>query len=321
MKFSQIALQVMAAKEVGVIKSNDKFWKNYPFIENFHKLVEENPKILDKAEFLERSFGNMDSDYGFICAYDDEFPVINSNALDSTKPCLLFYRGDISLLENLNNIVAVIGLTKPDLDIEKRERRFVKELVDNGVVILSGLADGCDSISHRVSVEENSPTIAVLPSTLNRIFPPSNRQLAEDIVSTGGLLLTEYYKEPEGRYGGTARFIERDKLQALFSKAVILTASYRKSDGDCGSRHAMEAAFRFKTNRYMMYNDNKDRVNILFGLNQDYYDDNNSNIAVLSKNSVKEIVELNNPLLNPTFNKPKYKPEPEEENFDQITLG
>ena len=58
--------------------------------------------------------------------------------------------------------------------------------------IISGLALGCDKIAHETTIEENKITIAVLPSGLNNITPPSHIKLAEKIIETDGCLLTEY---------------------------------------------------------------------------------------------------------------------------------
>lgn len=317
MKFSQEALYVYVARKLDLITSNAKFWANFSNLKDFNELVKENPQIIAEAENIVRKFDDVDDEYGFICGFDSEYPVINPKAPNGVKPALLFYRGDISLLEDLNNVVAVIGLTTPTQEIEQRERRFVKELVDNGVVILSGLADGCDSISHKVCVELKSPTIAVLPSTLNKIFPANNKELAEDIVSTGGLLVTEYFAEPGSRNESVSRFVNRDKIQALFAKAVILTASYKLGEGDCGSRHAVEAAYKFNHDRYMMYNEKIDFDNEKFGLNRVYLTDK-MNVKVLSKNSLKEILELKNPALSSS--KAVVKVEELEES-EQIVFG
>lgn len=321
MKCTKIALQVFASKQLGLIKTNAVFNKKYSTsLKEFEKLVEENPRINDRAEQLESQFESMGCCDGIICAYDDNFPVINTKANGSQKPFLLFYRGDISLLKDLNNIVAVIGLTEPTPEIEERERSFVKLLVDNGIIILSGLADGCDSISHKVCVEEDAPTIAVLPSTLNKIFPPKNTQLAEDIVSKGGLLITEYYQEPQSRER-ISWFIQRDGVQALFSKAVILTASYRHGEGDSGSRHAMEAGQKFGHNCYMMYNEKKDKGNQLFGLNQDFSMQNDY-VKTLSKKTIQEIFEIENPLLKRVARKiePKEQCNEPQEEHEQLGL-
>lgn len=303
MHYSNIAMQVLVAKELKLIKSNAKFWENYSTEERFYELINEYEGFDDRCEAFSAQYSESSEslensdDFGFICSFDPEFPIINKNANNSQKPFLLFYRGNIELLKTLNNNATVIGLLDPTEEIEKRERTIVKKLIEENMVIVSGLAEGCDSIAHNVCVEEGAQTIAILPSTLQKIIPASNRELADNIIKNNGLLITEYYKEPMGRYEAVNRFVERDRLQAMFSKAVILIASYRKGEGDSGSRHAMESAKKFKVERYMMYNNQKDSQDKRFGLNYDFYNKNNENVIVLSKEKIKEISNINNPFV------------------------
>jgi DNA processing protein len=71
--------------------------------------------------------------------------------------------------------------------------------------------------------------------------------LAEEIVSKDGLVITEYFRESQTPLEQSGRYVTRDRLQALFSDCVILSASYAKNDQglDSGSRHAMAAAAKY----------------------------------------------------------------------------
>lgn len=209
---------------------------------------------------------------GVISVFDSEFPQIYPTVKkDGDKPYLLFYKGDISLLKNLQKNVAVIGLLNPEQNIVEREAVVVKKLVEKGMNIVSGLAKGCDTIAHKVCLEANGKTIAILPSPLANIFPAENRGLAEEIVDNGGLLISEYYKKPISKFESTKRFIDRDRLQAMFSKAIFLAASYSEGMGDSGSRHAMGKAEEYSLFRAMLYDENFDKNNPQFGLNRSYY--------------------------------------------------
>ena len=163
---------------------------------------------------------------------------------------------------NSNNLnLAVIGVLNPIQTIKKMEENIVEILVKNNAVILSGLAHGCDSIAHEVALRHNGATVAILPSTLANIIPRDNADLAEQIVLNGGLLLSEYYKEPAAREQ-ISRFVQRDRLQALFSDMVILSASYSQCDTDrdkkfdSGSKHAMNKALDYGIKRAIMYDEN-----------------------------------------------------------------
>lgn len=296
MKYSEIACKVVAAKECGIIKSNAQFWSNFSDKKKFEEVISNNSQVLNTTEKLHNEFNVYDDDEGVICAFDDTFPVINKNVKNnSDKPYLLFYKGDLTLLQDLNKNVAVIGLIEPDEEIIRRETEVVKSLVRNDLVIVSGLANGCDTVAHKVCLEMNGKTIAILPSQINKVYPSDNRKIAEKIVEKGGLLISEYYKEPMSKREAISRFIERDRLQAMFAKAILLVASYRKGEGDSGSRHAMEAARKFQIERYVMYKSKTDENNKRFGLNKDLIDVQCASKArILHSSSIDYIKALEN---------------------------
>ena len=299
MIFSDIALKVLAAKEVGLIKSNAQFVAEFSEREKFESTVLYNERVEGVTDAFIQQFAAGDEDEGFICAFDDKFPFINNNVKKSDKPYLLFYKGDITLLSDLNKNVAVIGLVDPTPQIERREIEVVDRLVKSGLIVVSGLAKGCDTIAHKVCVDSGNKTIAILPSQVSNITPAINRNLAKDIVSKGGLLLTEYYKEPSNRQNAIGRFIERDRLQAMFSKAVVLIASYRKNEGDSGARHAMEAARSYGVERYVMFNETTDLDDKQFGLNKDLVQLKYDAAKVLNKGSIEIIkTSVNSNLIN-----------------------
>lgn len=300
MKFSDIALKVFAAKESGLIKTNAEFWSKCPNRGEFDKKICNAPKFSEVYERMFNTCSDSESDVGIICAFDEAFPHINSKVKNKgDKPFLIFYRGDISLLSDLNKNVAVIGLINPEEEIKKRERDIVKQLVNNELIIVSGLAAGCDSIAHKVAVDMGGKTIAILPSNISKVYPAEHREFAEEIVEKGGLLISEYYKESASRNESVKRFIERDRLQAMFSKAVILIASYRKGEGDSGSRHAMEAARKYGIDRFAMFNQKIDNENPQFGLNIDYLSENVDNpTKTLLTESINDIASLYNPDLD-----------------------
>jgi predicted Rossmann fold nucleotide-binding protein DprA/Smf involved in DNA uptake len=86
-------------------------------------------------------------------------------------------------------------------------------------MVVAGLAWGVDTAAHTAAVERAGCTWAVLPSGLDLVFPPSNASLSERIVAGGGALLSEYF--PGTRPHHTF-FVERDRLQAALSDAVVV---------------------------------------------------------------------------------------------------
>lgn len=187
---------------------------------------------------------------GIIAFCDEGFPTYKSEIKSSDKPVLLTYKGDLGLL-NKNELlrIAVIGLQNPCEKIKDLEEKITAKMLQKDAVIVSGLAKGCDTIAHECALKNNGATIAILPSTLRKILPSSNAELANEIIANGGLLISEYIAECKNpRFDLPQRYIERDRLQALFSDAVCLVASYAHSDSvkdkskDSGARHALEKA-------------------------------------------------------------------------------
>lgn len=301
MKYSSIALDVLTAKECGIIKSNSQFWKSFSELENFkNEILNYDSFAKTRQKILDEMKNTMI--HGFCCLFDDNFPLINKNVKrNSDKPYLLFYKGDLSLLNDLNKNIAIIGQVDPDDSIIKREESIVKSIVKEELVVVSGLALGCDAVAHSTCIDNNGKTIAVLPSTIDKIYPSENKEIAEKIVKNGGLLVSEYHKNPISKHEAISRFIERDRLQAMFSKTIILISSYRKGEGDSGSRHAMEAAKKYGIDRFVMFNKATDHYNIKFGLNKDLIE-NEVGVKILQSSSIEYLKKLKNENLIKTKN-------------------
>ncbi len=207
------------------------------------------------------------------------------------KPVVLFYRGDLNLLGKHRKNIAVIGLLNPDKDTESVERNIVADLVNNGATIVSGLALGCDSIAHKQALLSGGKTVAILPSPLNEILPQANKGLAEEIVRSQGLLISEYYEKVKSKMELSGRYQERDRLQALFSDCVVLSASYAKNDlgNDSGSRLAMEYALSYSIPRAVMYDSKLNADNPKYDLNRQLIRESDE-IIVISGENVKSSV-------------------------------
>lgn len=274
---SNLAIKLYAMVKNGIIKSNAMFWREF----SKEKIEEFDIDNFDIEKELQEKGLNL------VCVFDDNFPIIVNNLKNTDKPFLFVYKGNIELLSNTRNNVAVIGVLSPTPDIENREQKIVKELAISNLVIVSGLARGCDTIAHKTCLACNGKTIAILPTTFDDLYPKENGKLASVIIENGGLVITEYVKKPRNKYEGIKRFIERDRLQAMFSKAVILIASFRQGQGDSGSRHAMQKAKEYDKLRYVMFNQKTDLNKEIFGLNQDLLNDN---AIVLTEKTIKEII-------------------------------
>lgn len=246
----------------------------------------------DKIESAIKQLGNNID--GLVTIGDVDFPFIRGVVKPADKPFALFYKGNISLLNKDNLNIAVIGVLNPDDKIELTERMVTAEILKHNATIISGLALGCDSIAHKTALERGGKTVAILPSTLDNILPKENIELAERIVEEGGLLISEYYEAPKSRNDMISRFVVRDRLQALFSDAVLLAASYapNKLGNDCGSRHAMEKAKIYGIKRGVIYNESKHHNIAMYDLNRQMLAEDRSVIRIDSTNISEAVLRL-----------------------------
>jgi DNA processing protein len=100
------------------------------------------------------------------------------------------------------------------------------DLARAGVLIISGLALGVDSIAHKAALDAGGLTLAVLPSPIEQIYPASHQQLAERIVAQGGALVSEY---PAGAPLYRLNFVERNRIASGLCDALLITEAAAKS--------------------------------------------------------------------------------------------
>ncbi len=122
--------------------------------------------------------------------------------------------------------VAIVGSRKVTAYGRSVTEKLASELAAQGIVIVSGLALGVDSIAHKAALDAGGITVAVLPSSLSAIYPSAHRQLAKRIVNEGGALISEY---PDGTESFKQNFIERNRLVSGLSDAVLITEAAQGS--------------------------------------------------------------------------------------------
>lgn len=306
MKYSENAINVMAAR---IYKGIGRAW----IVRNLSdpkpedaivKLLNESSKsdglitIEDfnkKKTTLRRMLSESDDAIdGVVAIGDDDFPTHRGSVKNSERPIFLFYKGDLSLLSTKSKNVAVIGLLNPTQEIEIVERKLVSGLVESGAVIVSGLALGCDTIAHLQTLDSNGKTVAILPSPLNDIMPAKNKELAKDIVKNGGLLVSEYLTAPKSKMELSGRYQDRDRLQALFSDSIVLSASYAKNDlgNDSGSRLAMGYAKDYSIPRAVIYDQEQHFRNPMFDLNRQIIQEDPTVVVFNEKNSKSALSKI-----------------------------
>ncbi len=133
-------------------------------------------------------------------------------------PAVLYVKGDPSALKS-EIMIAVIGTREPsDFGMESG-RRISAFLACSGATIVSGLARGCDTTGHKGCLDAGGKTIAVLAHGLDSVHPRENKRLADEIVESGGCVISEY---ATGTKPARNFFVERDRLQSGLSDGVIV---------------------------------------------------------------------------------------------------
>ena len=164
----------------------------------------------------------------------DKYPPLLKE-IDS-PPVILYCRGDVSLLKM--DCLGVVGTRRATRYGKDVGAKFVKDIATENIVIVSGLAEGIDTVAHKSTLEVNGKTIAVLGGGINNIYPNSNITLANNIVEKGGLLVSEYKpNEPALTY----HFPVRNRIIAGLSKGVFIVEATEKS----GSMHTKNYALDY----------------------------------------------------------------------------
>lgn len=149
---------------------------------------------------------------------DDGYPKRLLNCYDS--PTLLFYKGTADL--NASRIVAVVG-TRSNTDYGKAfTETFIKNLADQNVLIISGLAYGIDAVAHKASVKAGLPTVGVVGHGLSKIYPSQHSELAKEMIAAGGGLLSEFFHDTKP---DKHNFPLRNRIVAGLSDAVVIVES------------------------------------------------------------------------------------------------
>lgn len=161
---------------------------------------------------------------------DHDYPVLLRKSQDD--PCLLWVQGTLST--NVNS-VAIVGSREPTHHGKLITARIANFFVDQGWSVVSGLAQGCDTIAHESTLQCGGHTVAVMAHGLQKVLPAINIKLAERILANGGALVSEF---PFGRNAKPHQFVKRDRTQAGLAQGVVMVQSDLKG----GSLHATRAA-------------------------------------------------------------------------------
>ena len=151
-------------------------------------------------------------------------------------PSRLYLQGNPEVLNEIG--IAVIGSRTNTQYGENICKKFVKNLVEYNINIISGLAVGIDSIAHKTCLKNSGKTIAVLPSGLDNIYPSKHKELAQAIIDNGGAIISEYENNIKAE---SKKFLERNRIVAGLGIGTLVIEGGARSGTSVTAKYTIES--------------------------------------------------------------------------------
>lgn len=199
------------------------------------KGIAESKRDLEKAKVtLEREAVLAEkTNSSIMTLHDPLYPSLLKEQV-AVAPPLLYVRGSLQPLST--QTIGIVGTRQPSTEGGRWAREFASRAAENGWQVVSGLALGIDAAGHQGALDAGGYTLAVLGCGIDRVYPPENRRLFEDILSSGGAIISEY---PFGTPPMGDNLRKRNKITVALSRAIVI--------GECplgsGTLIAAEEAF------------------------------------------------------------------------------
>jgi len=162
---------------------------------------------------------------------------------EKNAPPTLYFQGNRELLSHGPRI-AVVGSRKASAEGLKRARALSRALVDRGVVVVSGLAEGIDTAAHLSALDAGGETIAVIGTPLDKYYPAANKELQLRLAREQ-LVVSQF---PVGAVINPKNFPIRNRTMALLTDATVIVEAGEKS----GTLHQGWEALRLGRMLYLM---------------------------------------------------------------------
>lgn len=172
---------------------------------------------------------------GMVTIFDKNYPGPLRHI--HNPPFLLYVRGSTDVLNQ--TCFGVVG-TRALSEYGKRTTpHIVLDIARAGFTIVSGLANGIDTLAHKTALEAGAPTVAVLGTGTDdrTIYPATNLRLAHKIIETGGAVISEY---APGTHGTKFSFPQRNRIISGLSKGVLVVEADEQSGALITAAYALE---------------------------------------------------------------------------------
>lgn len=192
-------------------------------------VVDEERKLIDP----EREWSKLiESDIGAVSTIDPEYPELLKEI--PYPPSIIYYRGS---LEKANQpAVALVGSRRCTFYGKEVSGRIAAELAAEKVTVVSGMALGIDTAAHKGALENSGYTVAVLGCSLDKCYPPQNRDLMGQIMQEG-LVVSEYAAGTEPL---PMHFPQRNRIISGLSLGTLVIEATAKSGALITANYALE---------------------------------------------------------------------------------
>lgn len=177
--------------------------------------VVENLVHIRSSVCVEKEWERIQAQGITVLTWEDESYPRRLKEVDQSPP-VLYLRGDLRPEDEW--AVAIVGTRRITGYGKQVAEELACELARHGVTVVSGLARGVDAVAHRAALNAGGRSIAILGSGVDRIYPPENQRLAEQIIGRGALI-SDY---PPGTPPEATNFPPRNRIISGISMAVVV---------------------------------------------------------------------------------------------------
>lgn len=192
-------------------------------------------KILDykNFEFGKKEIETADAlGINLITFWDERYPINLKRIYD--PPVLLYVKGDLRMEDKF--AISIVGTRLPSSYGRLIAEKFSSELAQQGLVIISGLARGIDTLSHWATVKSGGRTFAVLGTGLDKVYPSENKKLCDEIIKNGALISEFSF----GTGPDAVNFPRRNRIIAGLALGTIVVEAGEKSGALLTANYALD---------------------------------------------------------------------------------
>lgn len=171
---------------------------------------------------------------GFITPWCKQYSELLRNI--HVPPAVLYYQGDISLLQS-QKMIACVGARKAHTYVQDCLNKIVVPMIQDDWVVVSGGAIGADTYAHTTVLEHGGKTIVVIGGGLFHCYPSRNKKLFQQVIANGGLVISSFpvKMDPEARC-----FPMRNRIISGLSRGCIVLQAASKSGALITAQFALE---------------------------------------------------------------------------------